>query len=100
MQHSLTVRHTRRLLCLNSGGGVVHLLREGETIEDWLDGTDRERGRERAQTNRTTDLDFSALDNGGVQGLPRRVGVRAVCECHEAESLKRRRDKGFHAASN
>ena len=70
-----------------------------ETIEGWFDGTDRERKRERKQNELATDLDFSALDDGGVQGLPRRVGVRTVCECHEAESLKRRKDNSFHAAS-
>ena len=68
--------------------------RKGNDL-DRFDGTERER----MQTERTTNLDFSALDDGGVQGLPRRVGVRTVCECHEAESLKRRKDNGFHAAS-
>ena len=51
--------------------------------------------RERTQTDRTTNLDFSALDDGGVQGLPRRVGVRTVCECHEAESLERGKRRRF-----
>ena len=51
----------------------------------WIEGR---RGRKRKQT----DLNFSAFDNSGVQCLPRRVCVRTVCECHEAESLKRRKE--------
>ena len=86
---TLTVRHTRRLLCLNSGGGVVHLLRkERKRFRREFEG---ERGK--AQTNRAsltpiTNLNFSAFDNIGVKCLPRRVCVRTVCECHEAESLR------------
>ena len=55
--------------------------------ECWLDGR---KGGERKR--KQTDLNFSAFDNSGVQCLPRRVCVRAVCECHEAESLKRRKE--------